>query len=154
MIFRNIESFLIFFFHLTYFFFFLLFLQGPDDIFVVFGVNHQTTGKSTYASITAYQYSTLSGLVSVSSENGYQNSADKYLPGGKKHRSSSYLFAHSFARECHGGDEGGCYEVPFEGVGSVPLNEFIFWIERAYVNPITLTGPAANETIMARALHF
>ena len=44
--------------------------------------------------------------------------------------------------------------VPFEGVASVPLNEFIFWIERAYVNPITLTGPAANETIMARALHF
>ena len=76
----------------------------------------------------------------------------------RPHRSSPYLFAHSFARECRGedegGKEGGCYEVPFEGVGSVPVNEFIFWIERAYVNPVTLTGPAANETIMARALHF
>ena len=70
------------------------------DHFVVYGVNHAATGLAEYASITAYYYDTLSGLVSKSSENGYPGSADRFLPGGSTHRSSAYLFAYFFARNC------------------------------------------------------
>ena len=122
--------------------------SGPKDVFVVYGVNHQTTGHSTYASVTAYRYSTLSGIVSQSSEKGYTNSANQYLPKGALHRSSNYLFAYSFARDCRG--RVNCYEVALE---ELPVGDDIFWIERMYVNPISNTGPDSAETIMARVIH-
>ena len=122
-----------------------------NDVFIVYGINHQQTGHAQYASITAYRFSHLSGIVSVSSEVGYQDSANKFLPGGSQHRSSNYLFAHSFARDCQKKEH--CFEVPFEGDEKLPLNEFVFWIERMYVNPTSKTGPASNETIMARVIH-
>ena len=51
---------------------------SPYDHFVVYGVNHAATGLAEYASITAYHYDTLSGLVSKSSEDGYAGSADRF----------------------------------------------------------------------------
>jgi len=127
-------------------FFFLLLLllllldSGPKDVFIVYGVNHAATGHSEYASITAYRYSKLSGLVSKSSEDGYLGSANMYLPGGAKHRSSPYLFAYAFARNCssyhqhhNGEDRLFCYDVPFD---KLPLGEYIFWIERSKMNSV------------------
>ena len=126
------------------------------DHFVVYGVNHAATGLAEYASITAYYYDTLSGLVSKSSENGYPGSADRFLPGGSTHRSSAYLFAYFFARNCTQatGSKSFCFEVPSVGDVKLPIGSDMFWIERMYVSPVTGTGPAANETIMARVKHF
>lgn len=130
--------------------------SSPEDHFVVYGVNHAATGLAEYASITAYDYDTLSGLVSKSSEDGYAGSADRFLPGGSTHRSSSYLFAYSFARNCTKatGSRAFCFEVPSVGDTKLPLGADMFWIERMYVSPVTGTGPAANETIMAKVKHF
>jgi hypothetical protein len=118
----------------------LLLDSGPNDVFIVYGVNHAATGHSEYASITAYRYSKLSGLVSKSSEDGYLGSANMYLPGGAKHRSSPYLFAYAFARDCssyhqhhNGEDRLFCYDVPFD---KLPLGEYIFWIERSKMNSV------------------
>jgi len=123
--------------------------NNSQNIFIVYGINHQATGHSTYASITAYRYSRLSGIVSVSSEEGYENSANVYLKNGSLHRSSQFLFAYIFARDCKNLKY--CYEVSFD---ALPENEFIFWIERMYVNPKSKTGPDAMESIMARVMHI
>ena len=130
--------------------------SSPYDHFIVYGVNHAATGLAEYASITAYYYDKLSGLVSKSSEDGYKGSADRYLPGGSTHRSSPYLFAYSFARNCTKatGSTAFCFDVPSVGDVNLPPYADMFWIERMYVSPVTRTGPSSNETIMARVKHF
>jgi hypothetical protein len=126
------------------------------DTYVVFGANHEKLNWSRYASVTAYHYEKLSGIHSCSSKKEYINSAELYL--GKNHPLAPYLFAYRYARNCTnsnlGVDDNFCYNVPYDGVGQLPEDGKIFFMERMYVNPKTLTGPSYSDSIPARLLQF
>jgi hypothetical protein len=122
------------------------------DFYVVYGVNHAATNTSIYASITAYRFSTLTGITSQSSEAEYINSPKVYLAAD--HPAAPYLFAYRFARDCQAAGlsaDGFCYNV---ALGDLPKEENIFFIERAYVSPVTGVGPLFNETLTASLIHF
>ena len=134
--------------------------NGKNDLYVVYGVNHDATGLSRYSSVTAYYNEKLIGIKSVSSSREYQNSANVYL--GSANPSAPYLFAYRFARNCTDSQinqtlsstSDFCFSVGIDGVGSIPKDGQIFFIERMYVSKKSNTGPAYNETIPARVLHF
>jgi hypothetical protein len=126
------------------------------DTYIIYGVNHAKTQWARYSSITAYHYEKLAGLFSASSEKEYKNSATIYL--GKQHPLAEFFFVYRFSRNCSiskiSSDDNFCFEVPFEGVGSVPNNENIFFIERMYVNPNIKTGPTYEQSISAKMIHL
>jgi hypothetical protein len=126
------------------------------DTYIIYGVNHAKTKWARYSSITAYHYEKLAGLFSASSEKEYINSAKLYL--GKQHPLVEYYFVYRFTRNCSYSkitlEDNYCFDVPFEGVGSVPKNENIFFIERMYVNPNTQTGPTYEQSIASKMIHF
>lgn len=139
--------------------------SGPRDFFVVYGVNHEATGHTTYASITLYNYARLAGIVSVSSQAGFPGSAALYLP---PHHAAAdvapYLFAYRFARDCAAAgltangtlvpSRDFCFDVPSSGEASLPVDAQLMWIARMYVQPSTGTAPASNETDFASVMHF
>jgi hypothetical protein len=113
-------------------------VKYTDEFVIVYGVNHQATGKATYSSFSIYAdkdrwFGPLNGTtLSPDFDQGGQpgDSARRFLcpddpsqcPDGVK-----YLYAWKVAREC--GDEPFCMEVkvnddptkPFTGIDGVPF---------------------------------
>ena len=75
-------------------------------------------------------------------------SASPYIP---HHPLRKYLYAYKFARDCQG--EPYCFPVPTGQLG-VPLDVALNIIERAYLEPVTHTGPLASQLIDPQVLHF
>lgn len=127
--------------------------EDPDDFYVVYGINHATTGASTYSSVNAYHYETLSGVGAASSVSGYEGSAQVYL--GDDSKIAKYLYAYRFARDCKvSGFDSYCLDIASEGEVSIPLDHRIMFIGRMYIDPKTGAGPDPNEVIYDYVKHF
>lgn len=123
--------------------------DNPDDFLIVYGVNHEVTGKAIYSNFVIYGASYFNGVASVSSDT-FLNSAADYING---HEKEKYLYAWKVKRSADG--EIHCLEVPTgpQAYG-IPLDSKVFVGFRAYVEPETEVGPAYNEIIYDRVIHF
>jgi hypothetical protein len=123
--------------------------DDPDEFVIVYGVNHATTGKATYANCNFYGEAGWNGVAGIYSTE-YAGSAEEYLPGNPL---AKYLYVCKFARSCD--SEKNCVEVPTgpkaHGVG---LDEPAFIGFRAYMEPPTKVGPAYTELLYDRAIKF
>ena len=123
--------------------------DSPDDFVIIYGVNHEATGKATYSSCVVYGLQYLNGVAGVNSRT-YQNSADDYIAG---HPKAQYLYAWKIARKCNGDLH--CLEVP---VGpqryGIDLDDELILFFRAYLEKATKVGPAYNELVMDRMIRF
>lgn len=131
------------------------FQLGPDDYVIVYGTNHEATGKSVYSNAAIYADKDLEGrdllLGLVSQQSGvFVGSARDYLPD---HPAADSLYAWKFARTCHG--EMHCTEVTEDcrRLDDLPLPE-MFMGFRAYIEPSTAVGPAFTEVIYDQAILF
>jgi hypothetical protein len=122
---------------------------GDDDFIIVYGANHQATGKVVYTNVAVYGAQALNGVVAVTNKD-YAGSADSYLPGNDN---ADLLYAWKFARHCNG--EEGCTEIPSccGGMG-VPEDVPVIIGIRAYIEPETGVGPAWTEILYDQVLHF
>jgi hypothetical protein len=120
-----------------------------DEFYVVYGVNHQVSGKATYASATVHGLLHFVGLVTATSRE-YGGSADDELPG---HPDAAQLYAWKFARDC--GSDPHCTEVPDEmcptGLLGGGLGLIVF---RTYLEPGTDTAPDPSTLVTDRVLRF
>lgn len=118
----------------------------PGDFFVAFGVNHEASGKATYANVVVNNQPRLAGVAAFDSRQ-MPGSADRYLPD---HPQKDALFAVHVRRDC-ADDPHPCLSVPtgFPGVG---LDEDLFFIFRAYLEAATGTGPSPSELLTERVL--
>jgi hypothetical protein len=147
--------------------------QGVSEFVIVYGVNHQKTGKATYASFSIYadkdRWFGLKDGTTLSPDFGA--SAEQYLPGDPE---AQYLYAWKVARNCNG--ETYCMEVKkdFEDLegntytcnlydwyhGGNLLGPFdldkaeLFFLWRSYMEPATKVGPDDNELVYDRAIYF
>ena len=125
--------------------------DGPDDFVIVYGTNHEVTGKATYSNAGIYASESL--LLGVVSEHSgrFKGSAQDYLPN---HPAVDSLYAWKVARNCHG--EAHCLEVKIEGCAKMDLNTLPeMWMGfRMYLEPSTAVGPAFTEVIYDRAIVF
>lgn len=123
--------------------------DDPNDFLIIYGVNHETTGKATYASCTFYGLPYLNGVAGVTSRT-YAGSAEDYLPG---HPLSGYLYAWKVSRDSAGDPH--CLEIPVGPMHyGVALDEPIIVFFRTYLEPSTKVGPALNELVVDRVIHF
>lgn len=120
-----------------------------DDFYVVFGVDHQVDGKTSYSNASVYALEKLVGLVSVSSDK-YPGSAARYLPGDPD---ASKLYAWKFARHCDG--EAFCTVVPKgacpTGIENGAFGTITF---RTYLEPSSKTAPLSSTLVRDRVLYF
>lgn len=125
------------------------YLLSDDDFVIVYGVNHQATGKVVYTNIAVYGTEALNGVVAVTDAD-IAGSANSYLPGNPN---AGLFYVWKFARHCNG--EVGCTEIPYccGGLG-IPADVPIRIGYRTYVEPGTGIGPTCTEILYDQAIHF
>jgi hypothetical protein len=124
-------------------------LPADLDVFVmVFGANHERTGKSTYSNFSVIDVEQHASYASVNSRQ-MVGSARPWLPA---HPQVDDLYAWRVARTCEPADPY-CIAVPYEcpGFASDVQGSIAF---RAYLEPETATGPKTEELVPDRALLF
>jgi hypothetical protein len=150
--------------------------NNVDEFAIVYGVNHQATGKATYANFSLYGHplkqiglgTTLSTKFDKRPDGTGEpgDSARQYLsPDDPYYQYADMLYAWKVARDC--GDEPYCMEVDsqFESpVGpdyTCPLwldyengEDWLWFIFRNYMEPATKVGPDDNELLYDRAIYF
>jgi len=123
--------------------------DDPDEFVIIYGVNHEATGKATYSNCVVYGLQYLNGVAAVDSGT-YQGSAEDYIPG---HPQAQYLYAWKIARSSNG--ELHCLEVPVRpqryGIG---LDDKLILFFRTYLGKATKVGPAYNELVVDRVIRF
>lgn len=127
-------------------------LDSDEDFVVVYGVNHVSTGKATYANTVLYARPMLNGIVSLY-DSMYADSASAYLPGAA---SNSY-YVMKLARTAQD-----AYTASIPYSTDNPNGRFygadngtqLFLAYRAYVEPETGVGPSYYEIVYDRAIIF
>jgi len=154
--------------------------EGEDEFVIVYGVNHQKTGKVTYSSVSIYAdkdrwFGVKDGTV-LSPDFG--DSARRYLPDNppaELARDIDMFYVLKVARDCQG--EEYCLQVnqpdfldinddaytcelddlDTSEIDPAPLNfnnEEMFFLFRSYMEPETLVAPDDNELLYDRAIYF
>lgn len=125
----------------------LLLSDDPDDFFVVYGVNHEASGKGTYSNFLVQNAARQEGVAAWDSTR-MAGSADAYLPTDANR---GKLFAVRVARRCAGAPH--CLEVP-TGEPGVPLEGNLLFVFRTYLEPGRPVSPDASEVLVERVWHF
>lgn len=124
--------------------------SADDDFYVAYGVDHQVSGKVTYANVSVYAMEHLVGLESVASPS-YPGSAQRFLGGADA--AAPKLFAWRIGRSCSG--EPFCMEVPKgacpSGIENGKAGSIAF---RTYLEPSTMTAPSPDTLVRDRVLRF
>ena len=150
--------------------------NNVDEFVIVYGVNHQATGKSTYASFSLYGDpigqvglgTTLSTKFDLRPDGTGKpgDSARQYLtPDDPYYQYADMLYAWKVARECN--DEPYCMEVDTQFESPVGEDytcpayldyengeDWLFFIFRNYMEPATSAAPDDNELVYDRVVYF
>jgi hypothetical protein len=154
--------------------------EGEDEFVIVYGVNHQKTGKVTYSSVSIYadkdRWFGVKNGTWLSPNFG--DSAREYLPENPPAELAKYIdmfYVLKVRRDCHGeayclqvnqpdfldinGDAYSCEldDLDTPDYDPAPLdfnNEEMFFLFRSYMEPETLVAPADNELLYDRAIYF
>lgn len=131
--------------------------DDPDDFLIVYGVNHVSTDKAIYHSISVYSNDKLNGIVTMTNVS-FAGSASVLLPDDPN---ASFLYAIKVARQCGDNEITPCLEVPMgicpyhdSNEYGAPVDASLFLVARAYVDPITKVGPSTQEIIFDKTIHF
>jgi hypothetical protein len=136
---------------------------GPDDLAIIYGVNHAATGKATYSSAAVYLDKTLAaGVSDVNSADFWANphTARAYLPGEP---GIDKFYVWKVARNCNG--EPACMEAKLDAghiAACAPPNQPpkiapdgpVRIGFRQYAEPATRVGPADAELVYDRVIVF
>ena len=137
-----------------------------DDVYefvIAYGVNHQKTGKATYASVSIYAdmdrwFGLPDGTVY---SRDFEGSARQYLPDDPD---ADMLYVVTVARHCSG--SGPCMTVKqpsLKDINGIPYTcnppldvnqQGLFFLWRSYMEPATNVGPDDNELLYDRAIYF
>lgn len=137
--------------------------EGENEFVIAYGVNHQKTGKATYASVSIYAdkdhwFGLPDGTVY---SRDFDGSANEYLPGDPD---ADKLYVVIVARNC--GSGGLCMQVkqpdlidikgvPYTCTPPLDVNQQqLFFLWRSYMEPATKVGPDDNELLYDRAIYF
>lgn len=136
--------------------------NGTDEFVIVYGVNHQQTGKATYSSVSLYADKDKWFGVGTILSNEFNGSARQYL--GPDDPDADKLYAFKVARNCDG--EAYCMEptgpenftdqwgVPYNCPDLVMDEDEMFFIFRSYMEPATNVSPDDNELLYDQSIYF
>jgi hypothetical protein len=124
-------------------------LPGDGSFAIAFGVNHERTGKASYANVSVETVENQIGLDTVESDR-FVGSARAFLPDDPQ---VDDLYAVAIARDCGPFGSIPCIAVP-EACPGVPLEDPLIIDYRAYLEPATGAAPLATELLPDRAIKF
>jgi hypothetical protein len=124
-----------------------------DDFLVIYGANHEATGKATYANFAIYDPCKACGIAGENSRHMAGSALDYVGANNPKVPHVDALYAWKVARDC--GSDPRCTTVPPGTCPSQSNAGAQFFIGfRAYVEPATKIGPAFTEVIFDRVIRF
>ena len=130
-------------------------LACDDDFVIVYGVNHEQTGKAIYSNFRFYGVELLNGIAGTSSAEYANSAADYFSPG---YENSKYYYVYKIARRGMAGEP--CVLVPYSTGNpsgkafGVDNNKDAYIAFRAYIDVNTQVGPSLFEIIWDRAILF
>ena len=124
-------------------------LGDEEEFLVVFGVNHNLTGKAIYTNFSIYGDVTLNGLGGITNFM-YAGTAEEFLPDEPL---AKYLYVWKVARSEIYGEN--CLIVPnVKKPYGIEYNDEAFIGFRAYIDPLTNVGPLIDELVMDKVIKF
>ena len=124
-------------------------LGDGDEFLVVFGVNHNLTGKSVYSNFSIYGDVTFNGLGGITNFM-YEGTAEEFLP---EEPLAEYLYVWIIARNSEYGEN--CLVVPdSKKPYGIECDDPAFIGFRAYVDPLTNVGPLIDELVLDKVIKF
>ena len=131
-------------------------LGSDEDFIIVYGINHETTGKGIYCNFSFYGLELLNGVAGGNSSL-FAGSADDFFPAGYVNARNYYVY--KIARQKAFAGEN-CVVVP-KSTGNPEGRAFgvdngrdAFIAFRCYIEKKTRIGPAHFELVYDRAIHF
>jgi hypothetical protein len=118
---------------------------AEDEAFVLYGVNHAAAGMAEYSAAAVYSRDKRMGVVTLNDEQ-MVGTADRFVPD---HPDRDKLFAIDVRRDCTGSPH--CLELGTEFPG-IALEENLFFMFRAYVQPGSTVSPAPDSLLGERAI--
>ncbi len=131
------------------------FSLADDEFLVLYGVNHQATGKATYSNFSIYDSCKACG---VTAENNatFAGSARSYFTPAQQPPHVDQLYAWRVARKpLHDKDPKHSTLLPTGPCpGAVAIGNQLFVGFRSYVEPATAIGPDPAEILFDRVIKF
>ncbi len=127
------------------------FLMPRGRVLVVVGVNHALLGKASFTNFlaTGIKNPERPGHTPNFSSIHLAGSGQMYLPNNQPQ--SDLLYAQELNRDCGSPARPFCELVTEESIG---FDEYLFFAERAYLEPETTIGPSPDEMISPVVLAF
>ncbi len=130
-------------------------LKTDNDFVILYGINHEQTGKATFCNSCFYGAELLNGVTSAISTIEFKNSAAQYFPEG--YENAKYYYQFKMAREIN---EDCLVTIPYKTGNpsgkayGVDNHEDAFIGFRVYVDKETKVGPDRYDIIWDRAILF
>jgi len=130
-------------------------LTSDDDFVIVYGINHERTGKAIYSNASFYGAELFNGVAGAFSTVQFQDLALEFFPEG--YQNSGYYYVYKMARKA---DENNVVIIPYstgnpQGKAyGVDNNKDVFITFRVYMDKIAMVGPYIFDVIWDRAILF
>jgi hypothetical protein len=130
-------------------------LTSDDDFIIVYGINHQRTGKAIYSNASFYGVELFNGVAGAFSTVQFPDTALEFFPKG--YENAGYYYVYKMARKA---DEDNVVIIPYSTGNplgkcyGVDNNQDVRIVFRVYLDQIAMVGPYVFDIIWDRAILF
>ena len=130
-------------------------LTSDDDFVIVYGINHERTGKAIYSNASFYGAELFNGVAGAFSTVQFPDTAYEYFPEGNEN--AGYYNVYKMARKA---DEDNVVIIPYSTGNplgkayGVDNNKAVRIVFRVYLDQIALVGPYIFDIIWDQAILF
>lgn len=130
-------------------------LTSDDDFVIIYGINHERTGKAIYSNASFYGVELFNGVAGAYSTVQFPDTADPFFPEG--YENSAYYYVYKMARKA---DEDNVVIIPYSSGNplgkayGVDNNQDVRIVFRVYLDQIAMVGPYVFDIIWDRAILF
>ncbi|MDP4089889.1 MAG: hypothetical protein Q8930_11545 [Bacillota bacterium] len=130
-------------------------LTSDDDFVIVYGINHERTGKAVYSNASFYGAELFNGVAGAFSTVQFPDTANEYFPEG--YENAGYYYVYKMTRKADGDN---VVIIPYSTGNplgkayGVDNNEDARIVFRVYLDKIAMVGPYVFDIIWDRAILF
>lgn len=130
-------------------------LTSDDDFVIVYGINHERTGKAIYSNASFYGVELFNGVAGAFSTVQFPDTALEFFPEG--YENAGYYYVYKMARKA---DEDNVVIIPYSTGNplgkayGVDNNQDARIVFRVYLDKIAMVGPYIFDIIWDRAILF
>lgn len=130
-------------------------LTSDDDFVIVYGINHERTGKAIYSNASFYGAELFNGAAGAFSTVQFPDTAFEFFPEG--YENAGFYYVYKMARKA---DEDNTVIIPYSTGNplgkayGVDNNQDAFITFRVYLDKIAMVGPYVFDIIWDRVILF